>query len=614
MSQDSPAAAASIQLPPPRRFWRRHRTATIVATVTLVILAIVGYTGWKATQLARNLQALQTIAEQAKVHATAGDMTALSADLTQANQRAHAAKTASRDLTIQASSHVPWLGDNVRALQVVSDAAADLTTTASRYTALLPRLTAKGLASQGDGFDLTLLAEVSTAAQSLGQAATRSANALDAAAARPINATLRSKMVKMSDLLSPIEPAVDKVQPLVAALSIILGGDGQRTWFVTMQNLTEARPSGGLVSAYVILQADHGKLKVLEQGSNDQLATGPRVPYAKTMPVGYQQVWGDSLGEWLSMNLSANFPDNAKLIHDGWNLRGGTQVDSVLALGQGTLPYLAAAVGTVKAGTKTISPKDLTKYLTVGIYRDYANPAAKDNVVAQIINEIFTKLTTGNFDLVSLLDTSLTYESADYLQMWSADTAQQQTIQNARFSGELTSDRGPLASVRLINAGGNKLDAFVALTADYKLGTCTVDPEAEESTRTSTLTVTVTNNAPTSGLPPYMTGRADLAGQSPPAVGSNHDYVVIYAPADATLLSFDQGGAAAYVQQNTASGREFAVYDVELAPGKTQTLTTTWSEPARRSDGSQLSLTPQVIMQPLLTTPVITTKTNQPCA
>lgn len=595
-------------------FLSRHRKGLIVICVIVSLLGILGYAGARFASMARNLQALQGVVQEAKAHAAAGDTTALAADLVSAHQKASAASSASRDITVRAAGRLPWVGEDVRALRVVSQVAGELTGSVSSLSALVPNLTGQKIAGGGTGFDLTLLATLRDSLGTLDAVATSSGKKLEGVSSRDIDESLRAKIVTVTDALAQVSPAVHKLEPLLDALPIILGASGPRTWFVTMQNLTEARPSGGLLSAYVILHTDAGRIDVLEQGSNDTLVAGPPVPYARSIAAGYQEVWGDAFGSWLSMNLSANFPDTATLIRDGWNKRGGVQVDSVLALGQGTLPYLAAAVGPVTAGTKTIAPQDLTDYLTVGIYQDYADPVEKDAVVSQIIDEIFTKLSGGQFDLKSLVTTAVSLESADYLQLWSADSGVQQAIEDGGFSGELTDALGPVASVRVVNAGGNKLDAFMSLTARYELGACTVDEDANTATRTSRLTVTITNDAPTSGLPPYMTGRLDVEGGDKPAIGSNHDYVVVYAPAQAALTSFALDGDEAFVQQNEADGREFSVYDVELAPGQTRTLTTVWDEPGRDDQDRPLPNTPSVIMQPLLKTPEVSTLDGAECA
>ena len=594
-------------------FAKRHRKGLIVTLVTLVILGVGAYAVARVATMALSVRDLQSIADQAQSHASAGDLDALAADLTHAQRKASAARGASEDLAVRAAGRLPWIGDDVRALRLVSEVSAELTGSTSSLVTLLPHLKGQDLAGDGSGFDLTLLADVRTAMTGLQTAATSSSKKLEKLDDLDVHAALRTKIDTVQQALSKVSPAVDKLDPLMTALPIILGQDGERTWFVTMQNLTEARPSGGLLSAYVILRADHGKLEVLDEGNNDDLVAGPPVPYAATMPQGYQDVWGDSLSSWLSMNLSASFPDNATLIRNGWNARGEQQVDSVLAFGQGVLPYLAAAVGPVHAGDKTVDPADLTEYLTVGVYRDYPDPAKKDAVVGAIIDEIFTKLSAGSFDLKSLVSTALTLDSGDALQMWSSDSAVQRGIVAAGFSGELTEELGPVSSVRVINAGGNKLDAFTTLAADYELGACTVDDDANETTRQSTLTVTVGNTAPTSGLPAYMTGRLDLPADEMPTVGSNHDYVVVYAPVDASMETFTLDGEPAFVQQNEASGREFAVYDVELEPGQSRTLTTTWQEPARDDEEHDLALRPQVLLQPMLLQPAITGVTGVTC-
>ncbi|WP_170207831.1 DUF4012 domain-containing protein [Rarobacter incanus] len=595
-------------------FFRRHRTGTIVTVALVAFFAFLGYSAVQYYSVARNLQDLNALVDVARAHAKDSDVDALADDLVRAHTFASRASSAADSIPVRLGEKLPGIGDDVRAIRVTSHVAADLTGSTSSLTALLPRITGTNLAGGGEGFDLTLLASVRESLSSIDTAATTSAQKLKAVSTDGVNPQIKTRIDKVSSALTGIGPAVRKLEPYMDALPIILGDGGKRTWFVTMQNLTEVRPSGGLLSAYIILEADNGKLNVATQGSNDDLVAGPAVPYQGIIPAGYVDAWGsETFTNWLSMNLSANFPDNAKLIRAGWNARGETQVDSVLSLGQGTLPYLAAAVGPLSAGDKQIAPQDLTEYLTVGVYKDYSNPKEKDAVVGQMIAEMFTKLSQGQIDLASLVSTTLSQETADYLQLWSSDPIVQKDIASAGFSGEFPATPGPSSTVRVINAGGNKLDAFMHLGATYELGACTIDADADLATRTSTFTVTITNDAPTSGLPPYMTGRLDVTDGTTPTVGSNHDYVVVYAPVDATFDSFRLNGQDAFVSRGEADGREFVVYDVELEPGETKTLTTQWDEPARDDDDRDLPTDPQIVMQPLLNEPNVKTVSQATC-
>ena len=585
-------------------FVRAHPIRFWVSVFVTIVLFFAAYTALRVVAMAQSLQSLSSLTDRIGTHAASGDVTALAVDLREVRQYSTDAANTSNEWVVVLASHQPIFGTEIGALRVVSTVASDLSRSASPLVELLPRLTPNDIAGEA-GFDLALIKNLDSAVGSLSTVVNASSSKLKPLVDEPMVGQLHNNIASLSSTLELAGPGLERVVPFIEALPVILGANGERTWFVMTQNLTEARPSGGLLSAYVVLNADNGKLDMVTQGSNDTLEDGPSVS-SKTMPQGLKDLWGDYLNSWLSMNLSADFPTNARQITDGWNARDEQQVDGVVSLGQGTVQYLAAAVGPITVRGTTIQPSDMVRYLSVDIYKQYQDATVKDEVLAEIIGQIFEKLSAGEFNVQSLVTEALSSDNADYLQLWSTDKAEQLQIENSGLSGSLTDTPGPVSSVRIINAGGNKLDAYLALDAEYDLGRCVVD-DANSALRSGTVTVTVTNNAPASGLPPYMTGRVELEELGEDyVVGSNHSYVEIYMPVDAVDGVFTQDGEDAFVNNASERNHEFAMFDLDLDPGESSTIVATWQEPGERDDGMALSAKPTLSMQPLLNEPKIT--------
>ena len=594
-------------------FIRKHPIRFWVLVGAIAVLAFLAYTGSRVASMGLSLQSLSGLTEQIGAHASDGNMSALADDLKQAQKYSSDAANASEEWVVVLASRQPFFGTEISALRTVSTVASELSRSAGPLVELLPLLTAEDLSSS-DGFNLTLVKNLDSAVDSLATAVSSSSAKMKPLAEKAMVEALHTRVVTLNDALSAAGPGLDQMVPFIRALPIILGENGERTWFVIMQNLTEVRPSGGLLSAYVILDAEDGKLDMVAQGTNDSLIKGPPADDSE-MPRGLKNLWGDYLTQWGSMNLSAHFPYNADLIENGWNARGEEQVDGVVSLGQGTVQYLAAAVGPVTVRGTTIQPENMVQYLSVDIYKQYLDPQVKDEVLGEIIGQIFQKLSSGQFDVKSLVTAALSAESADYLQLWSTDAAEQLQIENAGLSGGMPDNEGPIGSVRIINAGGNKLDAFLELEVTYALGKCVFDSDANSQTRSSSMTIQVTNNAPTSGLPDYMTGRVELEEQGLSYVrGSNHSYVSMYLPVNAVPGEFTLNGESAFVSEADERGHTFMMFDIELDPGASASLVGTWTEPAEDLDGNLLSNQPQLIIQPLLNTPSVSTEAAPECS
>ncbi|MDR1294073.1 MAG: DUF4012 domain-containing protein [Bifidobacteriaceae bacterium] len=567
-----------------------------------VLIAVGAWAGWHLYTLGTNALHLAGLVDTVQQHAKQGDVPALIDDLYDVHRYSVAAYNAASDPTVMALHAMPGIGDDLRAAREVTRVARDLTAATGTLASMAPRVTGNQILTEDGRIDLTLIGTVHTAMTELASAAEAGSKRLGSLDQGSLLPQIGEPIDRLVGWLEQVPGAVDRAEPYLQLLPLLLGENDERTWFVIMQNLDEARPSGGLLASWLVLHANNGLIEVLAQGTNDDLTATGNVDYSHAMDASYRTLWGDNLSGWLSMNLSANFPDNARLMRDAWNARGEAQVDGVVSFGQGTLPYLAAAVGPVDAGERSIAPADLEEYLRVGVYRDYEDPDTKDKMVASLMIQVFDKLMAGNLNLGYFLDTVTGYESADRVQMWSADPTIQQTIAAADLSGEFPSAEGPVSTVRLVNAGGNKLDTFMDLDVAYLLGDCEMDEEYDVEWRTSTMTVKLTNSVP-DGLPPYMTGRLDLIDEgvdpSRVVVGSNRDFVVIYAPVGATIASVTVDGAEAYVHGAELSGREVALVDVETNPGTSRIIKVTWSEPATDSVGRALPTSPEVVLPPL---------------
>lgn len=589
------------------RWLRRHKVTTAAGVVALVVVGSAAVVG---SQLWPEVSALIDVRDAANsISANTSDSAALASSLQSLRDRAGAAESASRNPLLLATERVPLLGDNIAAVRMISQTVADLSGSTDQLADLLPQLSQKGqLSLAGSGRLVTVTEDLAvrcaTGSTRLGQ--------INEAALLP---QLKDQITKARDGLQQAEAGIQRLSPYLKAMTILTSSPTQHEWLVVMQNLDEARPSGGMISSWKLLRSGQGKLALDGQGSNqDLLRTGP-VDYRNTMPSGYQDVWGNSLSDWRSMNVAANFPDNAKLITKAWNDHHNRKIDGVLMLGQGSVEYLAAATGALTVGGKTIAPSAMTEYLTVGIYRDYPDPTKVDAVVAQLSADVFQRLSSGHIDVKSLMKAALGGGNSDQLLMWSSSADTRREIDAAGLSGAFGHEEGPVASVRLVNGGGNKLDAFARLAVAYKLGACSTDAN-DVSTRTSTLTVTLTNDAPASGLPAYMTELADLShsgGTKNPPRGSNRDFLVVYAPRYSVVTGSTRDGSQATGQDALIDDRPMLVFTADLKPGESTSYTITWDEQAISTQDQPLATTPQVVLPPLINQPQVTVTPAEAC-
>lgn len=162
----------------------------------------------------------------------------------------------------------------------------------------------------------------------------------------------------------------------------------------------------------------------------------------------------------------------------------------------------------------------------------------------------------------------------------------------------------------VVNAAGSKLDAYLDTSLDYRVTTCTSDA------RTAVVTVRLTSSAPTRGLPPYVTSRADkptyatvpgqnrldlrvLSTRGARLSGAVLDGKPLLAPTAGELpQTLPADAAAELLSQTTQAGRPSFGLVVELLPGATRTLELTLAEPPS-------TLPPQLPLQALARRPTV---------
>ncbi len=419
---------------------------------------------------------------------------------------------------------------------------------------------------------------------------------------------LDSRLITLIDKLTPslddAQTLIGQVEPLVSILPIVLSGDSERTWFVALQNLAEARGTGGIIGAYAILNIDDGAVKMTKSGSDRDLVP-TRAPLTG-IPAGYQQIWGTTPYDIRSVNVSPNFPITGQFVQNEWKAVSGQDLDGVLAIGQGTVQYMLAATGPITIDGETVTAKNVVQFLSLGVYQKYPDATDKNAFVGKLVGQIFTRLQNGQFDLESLLSATAATPTSDRLLAWSNHADVEKQITAAGFDGSVPTAYGPTTAVAVNNGGGNKLEQFLHMSVDYSLGTCKSD-----YLRAGTMTISLTNSAPTSGLPAYVTPRLD--GAHAP-VGSNLELVSVYAPVNSghTTATLDSKAVSGYA--GVEDVLSLYVFPVELNPGQTRKLIVRWDEPtAGPSVVDVLGSRPSVITSPSLNPIKVTTNVAKSC-
>jgi hypothetical protein len=542
----------------------RRRRAVLAAAVVLVLLAVLGLRLLVvAGSAAGHLQRAATLVGTLERSLRAGDLTAARRTTADLRRQTGAARADTRGIAWGLGTAAPVAGDDMTAVGAVARIVDDL---ANR---VLPPLldAAGGLQSTFAGHDPRGLAAVTAAAPKLAAAGALVRAAQDRLAALDrggLDPRVRTAVERLDDGLRRVAPLLEPVARAARLVPAMLGAAGPRTYLVLFQNLAEVRATGGMMGAYVVLQADRGAVTILEQGA---AATGIGSFPTPVLPLDPDQedLHTDRLGTFpADVNLTPDFPTAAALYREMYRLRSGRAVDGVLATDPVALAYLLQATGPVDvAGGPPLTGPTAVWRLLSEVYLTIADQAAQDAFFAGAAKAVFEKLTGAAFSTTKLIPALRQAAGERRLLAWSAHPQEQAEIAATVFAGTLPAEDGdrPTVGVFLNDGTGAKLGYYMTREASLMPGEC-----LEDGSRHLRLRVTLASGAPRTGLPRSVLGLG-LAGEY--TIRTN---VMVYLPSGGAPVDATQDGVPVDYGSGFELGRTVAVFTVDLAPGKRSTI------------------------------------------
>lgn len=495
---------------------------------------------------------------------------------------------------------VPGLSPTTQAVEAIGDVALTMA------DATLPLADAVGPSTGGTDLLrripelLPLLSRVSLGAQQASLALTPATNS-------GARLGLAEKSMEVKAALDSLAISTKAILGNATSLQNLLGFNGKRRYLVMLQNPAEARGSGGLFSAFLILELTDAKPVIVEANSRkvlDEL----RIPTKGILEKKNTALWGKAQSKWASFNVSADFPHVARLALAGMAARG-TPVDGVIAIDPGAVGAVLAGTGAVEHDKVTIDATSAEAFFTKGIYALYPSfddVEAKDELTLGLLYATMDSVLNRPLDLAALATSLPEAVASGHVKIWSADSDESSWLDQLGTSGSLESADPESLAIAFNNGVGGKIDAYVSAAANLTPGLC-VDPAFDlPGYRLNTLDLQVTNDAP-SDLPDYVDFRLDDGPKTP---GSTSTLIHVYGPVGAVDMSATLDGAPIDLVTGTEAGRPVWATEMELARGETRNLAITFAElprprpvPAIRANGANpLSIT-GAVDQGILTCP-----------
>jgi Protein of unknown function (DUF4012) len=452
------------------------------------------------------------------------------------------------------------------------------------------RLNPKTMRRPDGSIDVARVAAVAPAVATASASVTATTKSIDAL---PHHTWVSSVDAAYADALTQVTALDEALKSAARAVKIVpsmLGQNGPKRYFLAFQNEAEARGTGGLPGAFAILEANHGKVSFLRMESDRRLSG---VTAKVNLGPDYHELYGgaNTTTLYVNGNLSPNFPYPAQIWASMWKAYGGQKVDGVIAVDPTALGYLLAETGPAALPDEShLSGANAVRLTQSASYAKFsgtskADTARRQAYLLEIASAASRKILGARGEPTALLRAAGKAAGERRILVWSADPVIQADLAQTSVAGIIPTTAAPYVGLSIVNEGGNKLDYYLDRSLTWQRTGC-------GPTRRTTVTIKLTNHAPASGLPPYVTARSDDRGY-PTKPGDSRLAVSYFATQGAEMDDVKVAGKPGTAGVGVERGHPVFTVDLELPRGTSRTIVMHLTEPAGAG-------APIVLRQPLV--------------
>jgi hypothetical protein len=291
---------------------------------------------------------------------------------------------------------------------------------------------------------------------------------------------------------------------------------------------------------------------------------------------------------WQNVTSTSDFPTVAATVRQMWPQSGGGPLDGVVYIDPYTLAALLRLTGPVVVPDydQPLSAATAARFLLRDQYVAFPLDDRHDFLV-DAAETVFDALISRDLPgPASIAETLAPSAHEGRLLLHSFHPDEQALFERLDVDGALPPVRGDFLSVRASNRGLSKIDAMMERTISDAVS---VDPD--RNMVDATVTVTITNTAPASGLPYAVIG--NHLGRPE---GTNSTTVSVITPLN--VIDVTSGGVSIGRGAYEEYGRHVYTALVNVPPGADVTVVFTLRGSMDLSAGYHLDLVPQPLVNP----------------
>ena len=563
------------------------RRRVVVAAIVL-LGAVLVYGAWQTWSLYRNLDRAEASVDDLRAALDSGDREAR--DRAIADLKDHSGTAADRADGVwwDALTTLPVFGDDARAIQVISTTLDDVA--AGGVEPLVESIDHLDGLSAGGRIDVDIVRSLQEPVAEAHGSLVAAAEDVEEVDRSGLVGSVRVRYDEYVEALTDAAGALGSAETAAEVLPGMLGAEGPRDYLLLFQNNAEIRATGGVPGSWALVHAEHGELRMVEQGSVKDFppAPGPVLPLTEAE----RAVYGPELGIYFqNPGFGPDFPRAAELWQAHWDLRYPDRpIDGVLALDPVAMSYLIEGTGPVQVGDTTLTADNLVEELLSRPYVELA-PQAQDRLFQQVARAIFDAMTADLASPTRFVEGLQRAADEGRLLVAPADAGDRELLEGSAVLGELRTDAGatPLVDIGLNDATASKMSYYLRHWADVRAQSCQDGRQVLDATLNLSQAISPSEAAE---LPDYLTGGGSY-GTEP---GTQLVAVRLYGPAGGTIddLSLD-GRKLDPAQVVELDGRP--VVTVAVLIENTDDVVLTWSmhTGAGQTGDIELGMTPGVL-------------------
>jgi len=575
-SRGTDVASTAVRAPRKARRW------ILIGILSIGVLAVAcaAWLGWRVWTVKSELDSLMPLATQARAAIDSGDRAQLAVVTEEMSAGAQRASSATGDPVWRVAEAIPGLGENLIAVRVV---AGELDRIAGAAPSVLDVV--DGLANREPG-TLVDTAELAASAARIEDAAhslSASSEALRAVDSDALIAPVGRGVAQLREAVDALAPLADVAAGAARILPAALGGTGERSILLVIQNPAELRTAGGISGSFVELRADGGRLTLVRQADSSEFPrlSAPIVDLPSTTTA----LYGDGVGRYVqNASMTPDFAVTGELASAWWATLTGHQPDMVVAVDPYVLQSLLSVTGPVALPSG--AALDAGNVLDTLLVQPYLSLSSDEQTAlfSTAVQAVFERVADGSLDALALLRAVEQPAADGRISVWSAHPDEQELIQRSPVGGPAARQdaAGPGAfAVYFNDATGGKMAAYLDVAIDTATVDCRSDGLAEVA-----VTVTMGSAAPADAgsLPVSVTG-GGLFGVGAGDIGTN---VTVSAPKGSYVGAVIVKGEPYPAATAVDDGRAASTARVNLSPSEVNVLEFRFLVP--RSDADALAV------------------------